>query len=338
MNFRKTQISEQIAWWKEYSNQPKWTNEKQKWGKYKGEGKEHIIIQDWKVLLWKDIQQELPTYIGRTIQPHSGVRNLLSSWVASANLYFPTRFDKFNHLLLDFLKAKISNEISQVLNVELEFALDGDLSPANLLGEKGGNRGFGQTSPDVAFIVKTQNGNKGLILVECKYTEGGFYRCSARTKKDSKNKPGNKNPERCMEVASSTNYETVCQQAVWGRKYLDYFKISVDGKKQLKRCPAATAGYQLVRQQALANGIKEKGDFSFVVSAVSFDERNQPLISCLSNTGVDDFQKYWVNTYEHGAGFLTWYHQDWVNFVRSSNPIDTDILDWLNYMKTRYGY
>jgi len=338
MNFYKTQKSKQVDWWKSYSNQPHWEDEKDKWGIQNKVSYPHIVKGNWLSLVWKGIQKELPAYLGNNIQAHSGVHNLLSSWVACANLYFPAHSNsEFKNLLLGFLKSKISSDIAEVLEVELEYSLDGDLSPKELLGEMEGGRGSGQTSPDVAFVVKTSKGI-GLILTECKYTEHSFYRCSARRTTDRGDKPLNPNPEKCLQHASACDYKSIpCHQHVWGRKYLDHFQLTDEGKKLLTRCPAATAGYQLVRQQALANGIYKSGKYDFVVSSVSFDSRNKTLIECLNRTGIKDFQSGWSDIYQKGASFITWHHQEWVDYVRK-NFKDPIFIDWLNYMEERYGY
>ena len=338
MNFYETQKIRQVEWWKNYSSQPHWEKEKEKWGIQNKVSYAHITKVDWSELLWSGIQTEVLKYLGANIKSHSGVRNLLSSWVAAANLYFPARCNAgVKKMLLGFLQSTVSSDIIEVVDVELEYSLEGDLSPQNLLGEMGGGRGTGQTSPDVAFIVKTTKGI-GLILTECKYTEHSFYRCSARRTTDRGDKVRNPHPETCMQPASVCNYATIpCHQKVWGRKYLDNFELTPYGKSILKRCPAATAGYQLMRQQALANGIEKSGKYAMIVSSVSFDARNSSLIGCLKSTGISDFQTDWEKIYLHGAGFITWHHQDWVNYVRAHNA-DPLIKDWLNYMKDRYGY
>lgn len=338
MNFYETQKTNQISWWKNYTSQPNWEREVEKWGVQNKVSYPHISKADWSQLLWKGIVNELPKYLGNQIKAHSGIQNLLSSWVTAANLYFPAHSNQyFKDLLLGFLQSKVSTEIIDVVNVELEFSLDGDLSPEKLLGEMDGSRGAGQTSPDVAFIVKTKQGT-GLILTECKYTEHSFYRCSARRRTDRGYKPGNPHPEKCLQSADLCDFEAIpCHQKVWGRKYLDNFKLSANGKSVLTRCPAATAGYQLLRQQALANGIKDSGQYDLVVSAVSFDGRNNTLKGCLKNTGIPDFQTGWKSIYEHGAEFLTWHHQDWVEYVRDHSK-NEEVKDWLKYLEDRYGY
>jgi hypothetical protein len=338
MNFYETQKISQVEWWKKYTSQPNWASENEKWGKQNKVSYAHITKGDWSKLLWKGIHVELPKYLGTTIKAHSGVGNLLSSWVAATNLYFPARNNNhIKNLLLGFLQSRVSPDIIEVVDVELEYSLEGDLSPEKLLGEMDGGRGTGQTSPDVAFVVKTTRGT-GLILTECKYTEHSFYRCSARRTNDRGDKPGNPHPEICLQPASVCNYAAIpCQQKVWGRKYLDYFELTPAGKSLLTRCPAASAGYQLLRQQALANGIKKSGKYDLVVSSVSFDARNNALIGCLKSTGIPDFRTGWEKIYQHGAGFITWHHQDWVQFVRDNQ--NTGELDgWLKYLNERYGY
>lgn len=105
----------------------------------------------------------------------------------------------------------------------------------------------------------------------------------------------------------------------------------------MKRCAAATAGYQLFRQQALAEGIANSGRYSLVASTVAFDERNTSLKGCLRTTGIDDFQTGWGKLFDGKALFKTWTHQQWVKFVRD-NQVNGELDDWLNYLNKRYNY
>ena len=294
----------------------------------------------WTESLWSGIRKELPIYLkSKKIQPHSGVNNLVSSWVVSANLYFPVHQNSnLRKLMLEFLKQKVSPEITEISDVTLEFAFpEGDpLHPSELLGEQDGNRGSGQTSPDVAFLVRTKKG-KGIILTECKFTEHSFYRCSARRTKDKGKRKGNPDSGRCMVDAGGYNYKSICHQTEWGRKYWSLLNLSESGKKILKRCPAATAGYQLFRQQALAEGIMQSGNYSLVVSSVAFDSRNDGLKSCLNTTGLRDFQKDWGTIFDGKSMFKTWTHQEWLQYVRE-NQLNGKFDDWLDYLKNRYDY
>lgn len=301
---------------------------------------EHIVpLKKWKETLWQGIQESLPAYIENHIKPHTGVNNLLSSWVLNANLYFPIKTNNaLKKVMLEFLKLKVSVEITELNDIELEYAFEKDnpLHPENLLGEKGGSRGTGQTSPDIAFLVKTKKG-EGIILTECKFTEHSFYGCSARRIEHKGEREGNPDPSRCLKHASGYDYKSNCHQNVWERKYWSLLNLSDFGKQYLKRCPAATSGYQLFRQQALAEGIMNSSKYSLVASTVAFDNRNSVLINSLKLTGLSDFQTDWEKIFESKTIFKTWHHHEWVQFVSNNN--DSGLFDdWLNYIQNRYDY
>lgn len=299
----------------------------------------HIIPKRiWEENLWIGIRAKLTKYLAeKGVQAHSGTHNLLSSWVSCANLYFLIRMDQeFRRLMLGFLQERIDTRITAIEGVELEFAFEGDLGPAEVLGERGGNRGSGQTSPDVAFLVRTNNG-RGIVLTESKYTEHSFYRCSARTTKESERRPSNPDPSRCMQPASECDFQSICHQTVWGRKYWDNLELTDHGKDILLRCPAAIGGYQLFRQQSLAEGIAKKSDYDLVISAVAFDGRNKTLIRSNQFSGVKDFQRDWGELFAGKALFKTWTHQDWVKYVRQNGKGDI-VKEWLDYINERYGY
>ena len=307
-----------------------------------GKNYSHIIpSKDWKENLWEDIRTTLPEYLEKNdVKEHTGVHNLLSSWIVCANLYFPIKYnEQLKHLFVNFLQTKISTEITEILDIQLEFAFEesSDLHPSKLLGEHGGSKGSGQTSPDVAFIVKTSSGGNGLVLCENKYTEHSFYSCSARKVNKKVDRTNNPNPERCMN-SCNFDFKEICHQFVWGRQYLSLVEFSEEAKMKLKRCPAATAGYQLLRQQALAEGIAKSRDYEIVVSVVAFDERNTDLINCLSSTGINDFQINWADMFNGKAKFQTWTHQEWVQFVRNRQSSNGFVKKWLTYLQDRYQY
>ena len=300
---------------------------------------EHIIPKEiWEENLWAGIRAELNEYLEeKEVQAHTGVHNLLSSWVSCANLYFPVRIDKdFEVLMLSFLQKTVDSGIIEISQTELEFAFEGELSPSEILGEMGGNRGSGQTSPDVAFLVNTEKG-EGVVLTECKYTEHSFYPCSARKIDNKKDRVNNSDPSRCMKPASGYNYKAICHQTVWGRKYWDNLEFSEYGIETLTRCPAATGGYQLFRQHSLAEGIAKSSEYDLVVSAVAFDGRNETLIRSNRTSGVSDFQTGWGKLFEGQAQFKTWTHQEWVEYVRENGDVKV-VEDWLEYITNRYEY
>lgn len=275
------------------------------------------------------------------IHAHDGTHNLLSSWVLCANLYFLIKTNEhFSALMSGFLGEKVSEKIYKITDVMLEFAFpdDDELHPNPLLGETTGSRGKNQTSPDVAFFVNTSSGT-GIILVESKYTEHHFYACSTNPENNN-DKHRNLNPDfsRCMRSAKGYDYKEICHQKHnWHRKYMDLIMFSDNAENTLACCPAATDGYQLFRQQALAEGIAKSGRFDLVASAVAFDGRNRDLIGCMRSTGVEDFQSGWAPLFEGKSIFKTWTHQEYVQFVRN-HQVNREFDEWLGYVEERYGY
>jgi len=323
--------------------------ENQEPGYHNGKQYPHVLPRKlWEMNLWPGIRSgsafSLPDYLvarpDDPIQAHTGVHNLLSSWVACANLYFPFRRESHRPVLAEFLRATVSNKIRTVTGVELEFALDGDLHPAELLGESAGKRGSGQTSPDVAFQVELDGGMQGLVLVECKLTEHSFYPCSARRKTGRERREGNPDPSRCMNMPQLlAGPEGICHQNVWGRRYWQHLwpVTNRDRISNLSGCPASTAGYQLFRQQALAEGIAASGKYGLVISCVAYDGRNEDLMRCLRRTGMHDIRSDWAKLFRGQATFATFTHQEWVEWVRQQDR-SAELDDWLGYVGGRYGY
>ncbi|NIM18746.1 MAG: hypothetical protein GTO51_00615 [Candidatus Latescibacteria bacterium] len=255
------------------------------------------------------------------------------------NTYFPFRQRHGLQLLAGFLKEYVCQSIESVDAVVLEYEEAPPFDPTTLLGEPGGDqRGANQTSPDIAFLVRTVGGT-GLILTESKLVEHSFYSCSGRAS-------GVNNPDktRCMEWENLlADLPERCWQLRWekgarrNRKYWEYIRLSERGRRVLNRCPAATAGYQLFRQQALAEGIAASGRYDLVVSCVAYDARNTQLIHCLRTSGVEDFAAGWGALFDGRAQFSTFTHQQWVSWVRDHDSRGR-WRDWLDYVKTRYGY
>ena len=161
-----------------------------------------------------------------------------------------------------------------------------ELSPPKLLGERDGRRGANQTSPDLGFLV---NGCHGLVLVENKFTERNFERCSG-WKHDSN--PGRNRCERCGEGGQRP--QGAMPPGVLGRGGTGITLKPVinrdSSSSDLPTCPAMRHGYQLFRQQALAEGIAKSGKYELVVSAVAFDERNESLESSLRRSKIDGLE------------------------------------------------
>ncbi len=307
---------------------------------------DHVLPYDlWELNLWPGINHEssnpLPQYLeaGR-IKRHTGSHNLLSSWILCANLYFPFRSEAGMQMLTGFLQQNVSTAIQTVTRVELEYESGDDrLKPPALLGEADGGRGTGQTSPDVAFEVDTTSGS-GVILVECKFTEHSFYACSGRKRPHSDGRTPNPNPSRCRNaIAVVESPATQCHLSTWQRKYWEYLDsvANCDAFFRLKACPAAYGGYQLFRQQALAEGMARIGQLGLVVSCVAYDGRNRELMACMKHsTGLADIQSDWAGLFSGQSGFKTFTHQEWVTWVAEQDRVG-EWNRWLQYIRGRYG-
>jgi hypothetical protein len=312
-------------------------------GTQNGETRQWILPASlWEEGLWKGIRSSsdhsLPRYVDENrIKKHGGAHNLKSSWILCANLYFP--FQRDMPMLASFLRQHVAPEIQTVESVELEYEEAAPLDPQALLGEpEGGERGANQTSPDVAFVVRTSTG-RGLVLTENKLVEHSFYRCSGR-------KPDVENPDsdRCLDMLTLLeDLPGRCWQMGWqqgprkNRRYWDHLCLTDEARRCLNRCPAATAGYQLFRQQALAEGIASSSRYDLVVSCVAYDARNQDLIGCLRSTGIERFPEGWGGLFHGKARFATFTHQQWVAWVRAHDP-SSRWAEWIGFVAERYGY
>ncbi|GAH32954.1 unnamed protein product, partial [marine sediment metagenome] len=299
---------------------------KDKWGWQNGVQREHILpASQWLLGAWQPIRNPLDEYIRVSgIQPHRCKHNLKSGWTQCANLFFPFRYySDMKRIFTGFLSQQLALRVTNIETLELEYAAPGNLEPKRLLGELGGKKGSMQTSPDVAVLFGCEDGKSGIYLIENKYTEHSFYNCSGAKKTQGKmhserGLPPNDNPKRCENaIEVFRNPEKMCQQEAWHRKYWSILRDTVNENflKTCGHCPALTGGYQLFRQQALAQGIAESGLFDYVVSGVAYDSRNDALIGCLKKIGLDNFANGWPRLFNTNVHFDCFSHQDLVSYV-----------------------
>ena len=128
-----------------------------------------------------------------------------------------------------------------------------------------------------------------------------------------------------------------CHQASWGRQYWErlYDAIDAGAFAGLPCCPASRAGYQLLRQQALAEALAHTGRYGFVVSAVALDARNVGLARSLKSSGLPDVRD-WGRLFRGRASFAVFTHQDWVTWVRARDP-EGSWRAWAGWIAERYG-
>jgi len=320
-------------------------------GKQIGVEKDYILpVNEWLSGTWDDtdFRRLLSNYLEvDQIQANQWKHNLKSSWTQCANIFFPFRYHpEMKYMLASFLKRELDLDVTSIDEIELEYAASGKLSPRQLLGEQGGKRGAGQTSPDVAVLFTCRDGKCGIYLIENKYTEHHFYACSAAQKiispeHKTQGLECNPDPERCKSTKECIrDPEGNCHQTQWGRHYFSILHKSINELefRNLPYCPAMKDGYQLFRQHALAQGLVESGLFDYVYSGVAYDDRNHELIGCLSEIGLSDFRKDWPSLFstQSKVNFHCFSHQAFLSWVlRSRSPY---VLKWGKYICDRYEY
>jgi hypothetical protein len=302
-----------------------------------GRSYEHIPPLKYK---WENfypgIREALPLYIeNEGIQPHTGIHNLLSSWVVCANFYWPFNNEPGYVLLKEYLNERLNLDITKILSLELEYQdNEQSLSPSILLGEDEGKRGSGQTSPDLAIKFISSNNREGILLIESKFTEHNFYSCSGYSK-TKPGKPINRDKSRCLNTDSlvSSDFNN-CHLIAWERKYWSLLKSDLNEEvfRELKRCPMSTSCYQLFRQQALAKGYESKYNPS--VSCVVADSRNNALKNSLSSLGLDPLPDGWGLLFPN-LPFKWFTHNDWFQFVNLHNG-NKHWSEWIDYIEERY--
>jgi hypothetical protein len=95
------------------------------------------------------------------------------------------------------------------------------------------------------------------------------------------------------------------------------------------------AGYQLLRQQALAEALTRSGRYRFVASVAALDARNRRLAGCLAPSGLADVRD-WGTLFRGTAAFAVFTHQEWVAWVRARDPRG-DWDGWSRWIDARYG-
>lgn len=337
--FRDAMHAEQMAW------KARRLPDLREPGLWQGRPYEHIIPRRWSAEnLWSGLHEggvrPLDEYLRvNEVQAHKGRDNLLSSWTLCANIYFPFGASAEGRALLaTFLRARTGLPVREVSAVELEYALDPPLDPGTLLGELDGKRGANQTSPDVAFELILDDGEPALVLTEVKFVEHSFYNCSG-----CKALPPSDRRAICWDLGHvlGSPAERCAHAATRSRRYWDHLAgplRSGQAASHTWRCPAAIGGYQLFRQQALAEALATTSGFAAVVSSVAYDARNVGLMRSVASSGLPDVSSDWGAMFDGRARFVVFTHQAWYAWVARSAAAPTWVSDWLAWVGDRYGF
>ncbi len=337
--FRDTMCDAQLAWKARHLGHVRGQ------GTWQGRPYDHILPRRSAAEnLWPGLRDGVvrplePWLAAHDVQPHKGRDNLLSSWTLCANLYFPFGSSpEARAVLAGFLRAQSGLPIAAVTVIELEYALPAPLDPGTLLGERDGKRGANQTSPDVAFEALLDDGRPALVLTEVKFVEHSFYDCSG-----CKALPREERRGTCWDLSHVlTDPTTRCPQAATrGRRYWDHLAAPLRNSPaaaRTHRCPAAKGGYQLFRQQALAEALAHSGRFGAVVSAIAVDARNHGLMRSMRASGLADIRSGWAAMFAGTGGFVAFDHQGWWAWVGQSKDAPAWVANWHGWIGERYGY
>ena len=197
------------------------------------------------------------------------------------------------------------------------------LQPPQLLHEPGGVRGTRQTTPDLGIKFKDEKGDEGILLIESKFVEHSFYKCSGY------------NSEKCDNTKALIESDfTTCRLTEWGRTYWDLLKDDLNTKlfMQLTRCPMSTGCYQIFRQQALAKGYSAQ--YAQALSCVAADSRNDSLVGSAKRSGLGDFPDSWSGLFPN-LPFFWMRHNAWFDFVKTHNE-NGQWDRWIKYIENRY--
>ena len=314
------------------------------WGWQNGGRYAWIFPHDsWEEGLWSGLRSgsahSLRDYLhANHVQKHLGVHNLESSWMLCANLYFPFgRSDHGRALLAGFLHERVHPVIRSVDAVELEYAESDDLEPVasprrarrqsrrranvarcRLCGER-----WPWTHPDREQVCRA-------FLLSLFRARAGRKHRATRQPRSLPLRPRLSRPGRSCRAVSSDGF---------GAESIGRILAPVVDRERLltlRHCPAAYAGYQLFRQQALAEGIASSGKYAFVASCLAVDDRNETLRGCLKGTGIADIQQ-WGDLFVGKAHFAVFTHQQWVSWVHAHGEAG-QWAGWLSYVEERYGF
>jgi hypothetical protein len=296
-------------------------------------GHEHLAF-------YESLAEPILTYLAESdIALHTEALNLKSSQVACLNILFPLRMD------LDFAAAVLKpffEDLDAATGIEFEYT--GPPDATEWMGEpRSGKRGQNRTSIDAAIFWVNTGGHQHATLVEWKYTERGFGKCSAfqSGSKDDKAQC------RAMDVAKDLQPGSACLLTTGkrrrSRRYWEHIQragIALEAFVGVDGCPFQGPFYQLMRQFLLASYLQVSGlaDQSDVLSlgfsgntALSQIPRQLRQMAPTQNTTI---LGAW-NTVLKGVPPMQ--HLTVEALTSSINQAGSFIPGWWDYLRERYG-
>lgn len=223
--------------------------------------------------------------------------------------------------------------MSEIASFDLEFADPPPYDQGTLLGETGGRRGAGMTSPDVGIRHRDRDGSRGVVLIEVKYTETGFGTCS-----EYRRLAGSQDRARCLDLGALVAGMEDCPYRASGRRYIEAIRDAMRATDAALPdvCPAASGAYQILRQQALAESLVAEGAYQHATSVVAYPVRNHELTTALNRISSGEFTlQQWGTLFGGGSTFSSFLHEHFVDFIEGlDGPLWT--RRWLQYTRERY--
>jgi hypothetical protein len=303
-------------------------------GVFRGKPYRHILPRDKQPLnLWEDIREDAIAYFGaERIAWHKDSHNLLNSQALCVNLFFPLREE------LALLTGFFSNRISGLAQVnKMHFEYIGPEGTDYL--HEGGSRGQNRTSADVALEWDSEDGTRGLLLLEFKFTEGEFGRCGGAASK------GNTDQSRCLRSEKIIRAPSVMCYLVQSKKR-PYWDIILDSDGPLwtenltleQHCPFRYDFYQLMRNQLLAHQIErdQQSGFARALFGVVYHRGNDRLLRMGHPYGGErNPLTAWASMLKQPESFVTFTIQDLLNWIDAELP--GRLHDWRNFLRIKYG-
>lgn len=305
-------------------------------GTWRGKEYEHILPEElWELNLWDGIRYKAREYFSRFgIAWHQDRHNLLSSQLFAVNLFFP--FTSEPEMLKPSLRPHCQ-DLASVVGVDFEYIGPRDRNDPSGYRDyfnEGGSRGKNRTSTDVAIEWLNLAGRKNLLLLEFKFTESEFGRCSKR--------PGT-NLNLCSSAGDVMRQpEKWCYRATIGRSYWKYI-LAADSPFVLDRlaagkvCPFRYDFYQLMRNQLLAHCVQQDrwNGYDRVEFGILYPARNEALMTMRhAYAGESNTLAAWRGLLRNPASFQPLTIE---NFLGHSN-LDAGhcLASWRSFIKEKY--
>ncbi len=273
------------------------------------------------------------------IAMHSEALNLKSSQAACFNFLLPLRQDLklATHVLRPYFPS-----MGYVTNIEFEFTCDENAT--TWLGEPDtGGRGQNRTSIDAAIFYNDNNGKLSASLVEWKYTERNFGRCSAYSNGSPEQRDVCRRLNEVEDKQAGEKCHLTSGKRHRDRHYWDHMReagINLKAFDGIQGCPFQDPFYQLMRQFMLAAYLRTTGKYDFVaVVAMSFagntnlNHSSRQLRPLLQNRD-DGIIEVWNSVLKDIPPLR---HITVEELMASVDHLEGVDVEWRGYIKERYG-